>query len=117
MWLINYIKNHQGPYEIPQECKDSWDLMKNFIADSVFDKKTMESKSKGMVLQGLLSCLKMAEIIKQKDNDCTEQTNRLHATTTGEALIEKANLCDHLTVANDELSVKIQDVEKELEEH
>ncbi|OCT72089.1 hypothetical protein XELAEV_18035063mg, partial [Xenopus laevis] len=87
-----------------------------------------------MVLQGLLSCcLKMAEIIKQKDNDFTEQTDRyetllkesnekiselrLHAITTGEALIEKANLCDRLTKTNDELSVKIQDVEKELEEY
>nr|AAH72122.1 Xmc protein [synthetic construct] len=134
MWLLNYIKNHGGPYEIPQECKDSWDLMKIFIADSVFDKKTKESKRKGMVLQGLLSCcLKMAEIVKQKDNDFTEQTDkyetllkesnekiselRLHAITTGEALIEKANLCDHLTATNDELSVKIQDIEKELEEH
>ncbi|OCT80271.1 hypothetical protein XELAEV_18027089mg [Xenopus laevis] len=72
MWLINYIKNHGGPYEIPQECKDSWDLMKIFIADSVFDKKTKEVKEL-----------------------------RLHAITTGEALIEKANLCDRLTKTND----------------
>eukprot|EP00079_Xenopus_tropicalis_P015258 XP_004912709.1 PREDICTED: uncharacterized protein LOC101733854 [Xenopus tropicalis] len=133
-WLVSYIKNHGGPYEIPQECKHSWDLMKDFIADSVFDKKTKEAKRKGLIIQGLVSCcLEMAEIIKQKETDITEQADkyktllresnekiselRLHAITTGEALLEKANLCDHLTGVNDELSVKIQDVEKELEEH
>ncbi|OCT78914.1 hypothetical protein XELAEV_18030003mg [Xenopus laevis] len=127
MWLINDIKNHGGPYEIPQECKDSWDLMRIFIADSVFDKETKESKRKGMVLQGLLSCcLKMAEIIKQKDNDFTEQTDRYETLlkVSHEKISELycmplllANLCDHLTKTNDELSVKIHDIEKELEEH
>ncbi|OCT62612.1 hypothetical protein XELAEV_18043697mg [Xenopus laevis] len=102
MWLINYIKNHGGPYEIPQECKDSWDLMIIFIAAaySVFDKKTKESKLKGMVLQGLLSCcLKMADGYKTLLKESNEKISelRLHAITTGDALIKKANLCDHLT--------------------
>ncbi|OCT78913.1 hypothetical protein XELAEV_18030001mg [Xenopus laevis] len=109
MWLINDIKKHGGPYEIPQECKDSWDLMRIFIADSVFDKDTKESKRKGMVLQGLLSCcLKMAEIIKQKDNDFTEQTDRY------ETLLKESHEKISELYCMPLLLVKIL---KELEEH
>ncbi|XP_073459048.1 uncharacterized protein [Aquarana catesbeiana] len=133
IWLLNYIKSHGGPYEIPQEYRQSWDLMKCFLSNNVFDKKTKEKKRKGIIIQGLLSCCtELIEEIKEKKQKILEQTQRyeemekglnerisdlrLHAITTGEALIEKAKLCDDLSRVNEELSVKIQIVEKQLEE-
>lgn len=71
------------------------------------------------------------EVVKKKDKHILEQAQRhkveekelnekisdlrLHAITTGEALIETATLCDILIQQNEELPVKIQVVEKELE--
>lgn len=133
MWLLNYIKSHGGPYEIPQKYRQSWDLMKCFLSDNVFDKKTKNKKRKGIIIQGLLSCCtELWEEIKGKEQQILEKAQRyevmekelnerisdlrLHAITTGEALIEKAKLCDGLSRENEELSVKIQVVEKQLEE-
>ena len=75
IWLLNYIKSHGGPYEIPQECRQSWDLMKCFLSDSVFDKKTKEKKRKGIIIQGLLSCCtELIEEIKGKKQKILEHT-------------------------------------------
>ncbi|KAM5129973.1 uncharacterized protein ACMZJ9_020428 [Mantella aurantiaca] len=132
-WLANYIKSHGGPYEIPQDYRQSWDLMKGFLSDSVSDRKTKQKKCKGIIVQGLVSCCtKLMEVVNEKKKQIFEQGQkheiverelkekisdlRLHAITSGEALIEKAKLCDKLTQENEELLVKIQIVERELEE-
>ncbi|OCT74363.1 hypothetical protein XELAEV_18033336mg [Xenopus laevis] len=112
--MVNKLYNHRQPYEIPQECKNSWDLMKNFIADRVFDKKTKESKHKAMVLHGLLSCFfeKMAEIIKQKDKNITEKADRY------ETLLKQSNeKISELKMVACHYYCETQDVEKKLEEH
>ncbi|CAH2226032.1 Hypothetical predicted protein [Pelobates cultripes] len=41
---------------------------------------------------------------------------RVHAVTTGEALIEKAKICEKLTVENESLNEKILELQKELDE-
>ncbi|KAM5172048.1 uncharacterized protein ACMZJ9_004898 [Mantella aurantiaca] len=132
LWLVNYIKSHGGPYEIPHEYRQSWDLMKSFLSDSVSDRKTKQKKCKGIIVQGLVSCCtKLMEVVNEKEKQIFEQCQkheivitelqekisdlRIHAITSGEALIEKAKLCDNLTQENEELSVKIQVVERELE--
>ncbi|KAM5158274.1 uncharacterized protein ACMZJ9_009549 [Mantella aurantiaca] len=107
--------------------------MKVFLSDSVSDRKTKQKKCKGIIVQGLVSCCtKLMEVVNEKEKLIFEQGQkheimerelkekisdlRLHAITSGEALIEKAKLCDNLTQENEELLVKIQIVERELEE-
>ncbi|KAM5180723.1 uncharacterized protein ACMZJ9_001259 [Mantella aurantiaca] len=106
--------------------------MKSFLSDSVSDRKTKQKKCKGIIVQGLVSCCtKLMEVVNEKEKQIFEQCQkheivitelqekisdlRIHAITSGEALIEKAKLCDNLTQENEELSVKIQVVERELE--
>ncbi|KAM5193610.1 LOW QUALITY PROTEIN: uncharacterized protein ACMZJ9_017894 [Mantella aurantiaca] len=106
--------------------------MKGFLSDSVSDRKTKQKKCKGIIVQGLVSCCtKLMEVVNEKEKLIFEQGQkheimerelkekisdlRLHAITSGEALIEKAKLCE-LTQENEELLVKIQIVERELED-
>ncbi|XP_063312458.1 uncharacterized protein LOC134612004 [Pelobates fuscus] len=132
-WLMNYIKRHGGPYEISQDCKQSWEKMQEFLGEMLFDKNVSDKKRKGCIMQALLSCcLKLEGIVKIKEdvmaelnsvmNMKSEKLNnkivdlRVHAVTTGEALIEKAKMCDKLTVENERLNEKILEMQKELDE-
>ena len=66
-WVLKCIRRHGGPYEIPEKCKQTWTMMKEFLEESVFDSKISESKRKGCIVQGLLSCcLKMESSLNDK---------------------------------------------------
>ncbi|CAH2250620.1 marginal coil Xmc L homeolog, partial [Pelobates cultripes] len=88
---------------------------------------------KGCIVQALLSCcLKLEGIVKIKEDEMAELNSvinmkseklnnkivdlRVHAVTTGEALIEKAKMCEELTVENERLNGKILEMQKELDE-
>ncbi|XP_053548897.1 uncharacterized protein LOC128640443 [Bombina bombina] len=139
-WVLNYIKRHGGPYEIPAEYKQSWELMQKFLEKTLFDKKVSENKRKGCILQGLLSCcVKLEENGKVKENEmsqlnatmvvksesydksCNELNDnivdlRVHAVATSEALIEKAKWCDMLTKENERLKERSLELEREVDE-
>ncbi|XP_053550201.1 LOW QUALITY PROTEIN: uncharacterized protein LOC128641694 [Bombina bombina] len=139
-WVLNYIKRHGGPYEIPAEYRQSWDLMKEFLAKMLYDKNVSENKRKGWIMQGLLfCCLKLEEIIKEKDSEISQLNSavmvesmengelynelndkivdmRVHAVVTGEALIEKAKVCDTLTEQNEQMNERILELEREVDE-
>ncbi|XP_063309183.1 uncharacterized protein LOC134609437 [Pelobates fuscus] len=132
-WLMNYIKRHGGPYEISQDCKQSWEKMQEFLGEVLFDKNVSDKKRKGCIMQALLSCcLKLEGIVKIKEDEMAELNSainmkseklnnkivdlRVHAVTTGEALIEKAKMCEELTVENERLNEKILKMQKELDE-
>ncbi|XP_063291632.1 uncharacterized protein LOC134576879 [Pelobates fuscus] len=132
-WLMNYIKRHGGPYEISQDCKQSWEKMQEFLGGVLFEKNVSDKKRKGCIMQALLSCcLKLEGIVKIKEDEIAELNSainmkseklnnkivdlRVHAVTTGEALIEKAKMCEELTVDNERLNEKILEMQKDLDE-
>ncbi|XP_063309117.1 uncharacterized protein LOC134609371 [Pelobates fuscus] len=132
-WLMNYIKRHGGPYEISQDCKQSWEKMQEFLGEVLFEKNVSDKKRKGCIMQALLSCcLKLEGIVKMKEDEMAELNSvinmkseklnnkivdlRVHAVTTGEALIEKAKMCEELTVENERLNEKILEMQNELDE-
>ncbi|KAM8939272.1 LOW QUALITY PROTEIN: uncharacterized protein RCH25_052861 [Pelodytes ibericus] len=134
-WVSHYIKKHGGPYEIPQDCRHSWESMQTFLGGILDDKKTSKNKIKGCVMQGLMSCcIRLQEIVKEKIDVISERglelkesvivhkelseivDLRMHEVTTGEALIDKAKLCDVLTEENDRLKEKVSIIQRELEE-
>lgn len=139
-WVLKCIKRHGGPYEIPEKCKQTWTMMKEFLEKNVFDSKISESKRKGCIIQGLLSCCltmesslnyKVEEItqlqkaVDNSNNVCerlqnqsdTETVNlKLHAVTIGEALLEKSKHCDELSEENERLKLRIMELEKRSQE-
>ncbi|XP_053308766.1 uncharacterized protein LOC128495301 [Spea bombifrons] len=139
-WLLNYIKRHGGPYEIPQDCKQSWEMLQKFLGETLFEKKVSESKRKGCIVQGLLSCcLRLEEIVKanedklaelnasikvksEKHDEMYNELNnkivdlRVYAVATGEALIEKAKVCEELKEENERVNEKMLDLQRELDE-
>ncbi|KAM8927720.1 LOW QUALITY PROTEIN: uncharacterized protein RCH25_007983 [Pelodytes ibericus] len=135
-WVLHYIKKHGGLYEIPQDCRHSWESMQTFLGGILKDKKTSKNKIKGCVMQGLMSCcIRLQEIVKEKiaviserdlelkesvtvHNELSERIVdlRMHGVTTGEALIDKAKLCDVLTEENERLKERVAIIQRELEE-
>ncbi|CAH2293130.1 Hypothetical predicted protein [Pelobates cultripes] len=72
-WLMNFIKRHGGPYEIPQDCKQSWEKMQELLGEMLFDKNVSDKKRKGCIVQALLSCcLKLEGIVKIKEDEMAE---------------------------------------------
>ncbi|KAM8977236.1 uncharacterized protein RCH25_041741 [Pelodytes ibericus] len=135
-WVLHYIKKHGRPYEIPQDCRHSWESMQTFLGGILDDKKTSKTKIKGCVMQGLMSCcIRLQEIVKEKiaviserDLELKESVIvhkqlserivdlRMHGVTTGEALIDKAKLCDVLTEENERLKERVAIIQRELED-